>query len=91
MCTSIQGVKTLSPQPLTLEPTATYLGVKLDRTLSYRQHLAGLGDKVMVRSALIRKLVGTGWESSPSTLRTSAQALVYTAPQHGTEASTPAY
>ena len=31
----------------------------------------------MARSALIRKLVGTGWGASPSTLRTSALALVY--------------
>ena len=63
---------------LNLQPTTTYLGVKLDRTLSYRQHLARLRNKVMARSALIRKLVGTGWGASPSTLRTSALALVYT-------------
>ena len=62
---------------LNFHPTTTYLGVKFDRTLSYRQHLAGLRDKVMARSALIRKLVGTGWGASPSTLRTSALALVY--------------
>ena len=65
----------LNFQPTTM--TTTYLGVKLDRTLSYRQHLAGLRDKVMTRSALIRKLVGTGWGASPSTLRTSTLALVY--------------
>ena len=62
---------------LNFQPTTTYLGVKLDRTLSYRQHLAGLRDKVMARSALIHKLVGTGWGASPSTLRTSALALVH--------------
>ena len=32
----------------------------------------------MARSALIRKLVGTGWEAGPSTLRTSALALADT-------------
>ena len=41
---------------LNFHPTTTYLGVKLDRTLSYPQHFAGLRDKVMARS----KLVGTG-------------------------------
>ena len=51
--------------------------MQLDRTLSYRQHLAGLRDKVMTHSALIRKLVGTGWEASPSTLRTSTLSLAY--------------
>ena len=53
---------------LNFQPIITYLGVKLYRTLSYRQHIEGLRDKVI---ALIRKLVGTGWESSPPTLRTS--------------------
>jgi len=62
---------------LDFHPTTTYLGVKLDRSLSFRQHLAGLRDKVMARSALIRRLVGTGWGASASTLRTSALALVY--------------
>ena len=62
---------------LNFQRTTTYLGVKLDRILSYRQHLGGLRDKVMARSALIRKIVDTGWRVSPSTLRTSALALVY--------------
>ena len=62
---------------LNFQPTTTYLGVKLDRTLSYQQHLAGLTDKVMVHSALICKLVGTGWGASPPALRTSAPALMY--------------
>ena len=44
---------------------------------SYRQHLAGLRDKVMVRSTLSHKPMGTGWEASPSTLFTSVIALVY--------------
>ena len=56
---------------LKFQPTTTYFGVKLDKTLSYRQHLAKPRDKVMTRSALIRKLVGTGWRAGPSTLRTS--------------------
>lgn len=67
----------INKRRLEFQPTTTYLGVKLDRTLTYRQHLAGLRDKVMARNALIRKLVGTGWGASPSTLRTSALALVY--------------
>ena len=59
-----------------VQPPTTYLVVKLDRTLSYRQYLAGLRDKVMAYSALISKIVGTGWGGSPSTFRTSALALV---------------
>ena len=62
---------------LNFQATTTYLGVKLDRSLTFRQHLAGLRDKVMARSALIRRLAGTGWGASAATLRTSALALVY--------------
>ena len=65
----------INTRRLNFQPTTAYLGVKLDRTLSYWQHLAGLRDKVMERSALIHKLVGTGWGASPSTLRTSALAI----------------
>ena len=36
----------------------------------------------MVRSAIIRKLVGTGWGASPSTLRTSSLSLVYSPPEY---------
>ena len=71
----------INKRRLNFQPTTIYLGVKLDRTLSYRQHLAGLRDKVIARSALIRKLVGTGWGASPSILCTSALALEYCAPR----------
>ena len=51
----------------------------------------------MARSALIRKLVGTGWRASPLTFGTSALAqhlcmnLLNTVPQHGVEVDTPNY
>ena len=45
---------------LNFQSTTIYLGVKLDRTPSYGQHLAGLSDKVMACSVPIHKLVGTG-------------------------------
>ena len=59
--------------------TCSYLGVKLDRTLPYHQHLTALQGKVMARTALIRRLVGTSWGASRPipTLRTSTLALVY--------------
>ena len=67
----------INTRRLNFQPTTINVGVKLDRTLSYRQHLAGLRDKVMAHSALIRKLVGTGLGASPSTLRTSALVFVH--------------
>ena len=44
---------------LTCHKTPTYLGVNLDRTLPYRDHLTALRGKVMARTTLIRRLAGT--------------------------------
>ena len=66
----------ISGRRLTCQRTPTYLGVKLDRTLPYRDHLTPLRGKVMARSALIRRLAGTSWGTSTPTLRTSTLALV---------------
>ena len=41
----------ISGRRLTCQRTPTYLGVKLDRTLKYRDHLTALRGKVMARSA----------------------------------------
>ena len=67
----------ISGRRLTCQRTPTYLGVKLDRTLPYRDHLTALRRKVMARFALIRRLAGTSWGASIPTLRTSTLALVY--------------
>ena len=67
----------ISGRRLTCHKTPTYLGVKIDRTLTYSEHLTALRGKVMVRTALIRRLAGTSWEASTLTLRTSTLALVY--------------
>ena len=69
----------ISGRRLTCQRTPTYLGVKLDRTLTYRDQLTALRGKVMARTALIRSLAGTSscWGASTPTLRTSTLALVY--------------
>ena len=67
----------ISGRRLTCHRTPTYLGVKLDRTLTYREHLTALRGKAMARTALIRHLAGTSWGASTPTLRTSTLALVY--------------
>ena len=68
---------TINSKRLNYQACPTYLGVKLDRTLTYRQHLTSLRDKVTARCALIRHLAGTSWGASVKTLRTSTLALVY--------------
>ena len=66
----------------------TYLGVTLDRTLSYREHLTKTAGKLKNRNNLLMKLAGSTWGASANTLRSSALALCYsaaqsTAPQSG--------
>ena len=62
---------------LSFDPKPTYLGVKLDRSLTFKSHLTKLKSKVSARVALVRRLASTNWGASFSTLRTSAIALAY--------------
>ena len=68
--------------PLPHNPTPTYLGVKLDRQLTYKHHLDSLRAKVSSRNNLLRRLAGSSWGASPSTLRTGALALVNSAAEY---------
>jgi hypothetical protein len=54
-----------------------YLGVTLDRTLTFKFHLEKAAKKVSSRGNLGRKLAGTKWESNAQILRTASLALVY--------------
>ena len=67
---------------LEVQQAPKYLGVRLDRTLSFRQHLEELSAKVTSRVALIRRLAGTTWGANGKTLRTSTQALVLSAAEY---------
>ncbi|KAK9702123.1 hypothetical protein QE152_g30136, partial [Popillia japonica] len=51
--------------------TPRYLGVTLDRTLSFRQHCINTKGKVSARNNILRKLTGTAWGAQPETLRSS--------------------
>jgi hypothetical protein len=59
-----------------------YLGVTLDRSLTYKNHLAGVAAKVRSRNNIIQKLTGTSWGARADTLRTSSLALVYSAAEY---------
>ena len=63
-------------------PVPTYLGVKLDRSLTYRPHLEALRKKLYVCLSLLRRLSGTGWGASAKTLRTAALSLVYSTAEY---------
>ena len=63
-------------------PVPTYLGVKLDRSLTFRHHLEALRKKLITRVALMRRLAGSGWGSGAKTLRTAALSLVYSTAEY---------
>ena len=63
-------------------PTPTYLGVKLDRSLTFRHHLVALRKKLSSRVTLLRRLVGSGRGAGAKTLRTATLSLVYSTSEH---------
>ncbi|KAJ4928398.1 hypothetical protein JOQ06_016190 [Pogonophryne albipinna] len=71
---------------LEVQQASKYLGVRLDRTLSFKQHLEEVKAKVTSRVALIRRLAGTTWGACAKTLRISTQALVFSAAEYCTPA-----
>ena len=54
-----------------------YLGVKLDRALTYRHHLEALRKKLSTRVSLLRRLADSGRGAGAKTLRTAALSLIY--------------
>ena len=54
----------------------SYLGVKLDRSLTFRHHLVTFRKKLSSRVTLLRRLVGSGWGAGAKTLRIAILSLV---------------
>ena len=63
-------------------PSPIYLGVKLDRSLTFRHHLEALRKKLSTRVTLLRRLAGSGWGAGAKTYRTSALSLVYSTAEY---------
>ena len=62
--------------------TPTYLGVKLDRSLTFRHHLVALRKKLSSRVTLLRRLVGSNWSAGAKTLRIATLSLVYSTAEY---------
>ena len=62
--------------------TPTYLGVKLDRSLTFRHHLVALLKKLSSRVTLLRRLVGSGLGAGAKTLRIATLSLVYSTAEY---------
>ena len=69
-------------QLLPFESNPKYLGVTLDRSLTFLRHCRTLKKKVNSRVALLHRLAGTNWGACFSTLRISALALAYSAAEY---------
>lgn len=72
----------LNNSPLPHNPNPKYLGVTLDRTLSYKKHLTNSAAKLKTRNNIIQKLAGSTWGASASTLRSSALGLVFSSAEY---------
>ena len=66
--------------PFCSEPK--YLGVTLDRSLTYRRHLESHRKKLTSRIALLRRLAGSGWGAGATTLRIATLALVHSTTEY---------
>jgi hypothetical protein len=72
----------LSGQQIKHDPTPTYLGVTLDRSLTFYNHQKKTAAKLSTRNNLLRKLAGSTSGSSAQTLKTSALALCYSTAEY---------
>ena len=62
--------------------TPKYLGVTLDRTLSYKTHIHNTKMKVATRNNLLKKLANSRWGINARTIRTTALALCYSTAEY---------
>jgi hypothetical protein len=67
---------------LAYNPQPKYLGVTLDRSLTYCSHLCKLSKKLGTRNNILLKLTGTTWGASADVLRTTGLSLVYSAGEY---------
>ena len=63
-------------------PISIYLGVKLDRSLTFRHHLVALRKKLSSRVTLLRRFVGSEWGGGAKTLRIATLSLVYSTAEY---------
>ena len=63
-------------------PNPIYLGVTLDRTLSFKQHTLNTKAKVNTRNNLLRKLTNSRLGAHPATVRTTALALCFSTAEY---------
>lgn len=73
---------TWSGTPLEHCTNPVYLGVTLDRTLSFKEHVKNTKLKVNSRNNILRKLTNSKWGATAHTLRSTALALCYSSAEY---------
>ena len=68
--------------PISHDKYSVYLGVTIDRTLSFKEHTRKLKAKIQSRNALLSKLANSKWGTNPCTLRTTALALCFSTAEY---------
>ena len=64
-------------QSIRHELHSVYLGVTLDCTVNYKQHLTKIANKVKSHNSLLTKRANSSWGANANTLRSSLLALCY--------------
>jgi hypothetical protein len=59
-----------------------YLGITLDRSLTYKRQIEALCAKLKARNNIIQRLAGSGWGANAGTLRTAGLSLVYSTAEY---------
>ena len=72
----------MNGQRLKHDANPVYLGITLDRTLTYKEHLKCIASKLKSRNNLLAKLTGTSWGLDANTLKTAALALCYSVAEY---------
>ena len=63
-------------------PVQTYLGVKLDRAITYRHHLEALCKKLSTCVSQLRRLAGSEWGAGAKTLHKGTLSLIYSTAEY---------
>ena len=59
-----------------------YLGVTLEKSLTYRQHLESLRKNLISHVELLRRFGGSGWDAGATTLQIATLALVHSTTEY---------
>lgn len=67
---------------LKFNPSPTYLGATLDRSVTFHPRLLNVAEETSKRVNLIKKVAGTNWGANYTTLRISLLALVHSTAEY---------